>query len=124
MSIYLLIKWLHVGCAVATLLSFSLRGYWMSIESPLLQARLTRVLPHLIDSLLLLSAIALVLLSRQYPIVVDWVTLKVGLLLVYIVLGSYALKRGASLASRRRFLVAALGTVAAIFAVALTKPGF
>ena len=124
MSTYIIWKTIHVSCALATLLGFSLRGYWMLVESPLLQSRLSRVLPHLIDTLLLASAVALVLMSRQYPFVVDWVSLKIGLLLAYIGFGTFALKRGRTLRSRRRFLLAACCTIAAIFLVALLKPSF
>ncbi|MDA0689709.1 MAG: SirB2 family protein, partial [Proteobacteria bacterium] len=69
-------------------------------------------------------AIALVVMSRQYPIVVGWVTIKIVLLVMYIVLGTLALKRGKTKQQRIAFLVASLITVAAIFAVAAIKPGW
>lgn len=118
---YSLLRILHISCAVLTLLGFILRGYWMWVGSPLLRARIVRVLPHIVDTVLLGSAIALVMISRQYPFVVDWVTLKVFLLLVYIVLGTFALKRGKTMAVRRACFGLALLTIASIFAVALTK---
>lgn len=103
---------------------FTLRGYWMVTESSLLQSKPSRILPHIIDTLLLLSAIALVIMSRQYPIVVGWVTIKIVLLVMYIVLGTLALKRGKTKQQRTGFLVASLLTVAAIFVVAAIKPGW
>lgn len=124
MSVYLLIRFVHVSSAVISFLGFSLRGYWMLVESPRLQNRISRVLPHIIDTVLLLSAITLVLMSRQYPFVVDWVTVKIGLLVLYIVLGTVALKRGTT----RRIRIIALGyalvTILTIFYVAITKPVF
>lgn len=124
MNSYLIIKNLHISFAVLSLSGFTLRGIWMMKESPLLQAKLTRILPHINDTLLLVSAIALVVMSRQYPIIVGWVTIKIGLLLLYIVLGTMALKRGKTKQSRSLFLLAALVTVAMIFVVALIKPGW
>ena len=56
---YYAIKHLHVTCVVLSAAGFLLRGLWMITGSALLQHRLTRVLPHVVDSLLLLSAITL-----------------------------------------------------------------
>jgi uncharacterized membrane protein SirB2 len=73
---------------------------------------------------LLLSAIVLVVMSGQYPFVVAWVTIKIVLLVMYIVLGTLALKRGKTKQQRIAFLIASLLTVAAIFVVAALKPGW
>jgi len=45
------------------------------MESALLQTKAAKILPHLNDTLLLGTAIALVVMTRQYHIVVGWVTL-------------------------------------------------
>ena len=124
MTGYVLIKHLHLSFAILSVAGFALRGYWMLVQSNLLQRKATRVLPHINDSLLLITAIALVVMSRQYPLLVPWVTIKIGLLLLYIGFGSMALKRGATRQIRTVYLVAALLTVAAIFYVALTKPAW
>lgn len=124
MSVYFLVKYVHVSSVVISFLGFSLRGYWMLVESPALQHKLTRVLPHIVDTVLLGSAITLVVMSRQYPFVADWVTAKIALLLLYIVLGAFALKRGKTRQIRMATLACALLTILAIFSVALTKPGF
>lgn len=124
MNTYLLIKFVHMSCAMLSAAGFTLRGYWMVTESSLLQSKPSRILPHIIDTLLLVSAIALVVMSRQYPIVVGWVTIKIVLLVMYIVLGTLASKRGKTKQQRIVFLVASLITVAAIFAVAAIKPGW
>ena len=118
---YLLIKYLHISCAVLTLVGFMLRGYWMFVASPLLRTRVVRILPHAIDSVLLGSAIALVLISHQYPFVVNWVTAKVVLLVMYIGMGTIALKRGKTRRVRSFCFLLALLTISAIFAVAVTK---
>ncbi len=124
MNTYLILKYLHVSCAVLSASGFALRGYWMLTDSPLLTKKLTRVLPHLNDTLLLASAIALVVMSRQYPFVVGWVSIKIVLLLLYIVLGTMALKRADTKSKRRGYFLASLLTVGTIFLVAVFKPGW
>lgn len=124
MTTYLLLKHLHVTFAVLSLLGFSLRGYWMLQESAMLQKKVVKILPHINDTLLLLTAIMLVILTGFYPFVVGWVTLKVFLLVLYIVLGIFALKRGKTRQARTVFFIAALATILAIFAIAGIKPGF
>ena len=91
---YLALKYLHVSCVVLSGAGFCLRGWWMFRESPQLKARLTRVLPHVLDSLLLGSALTMAYLSGQYPFAQDWLTAKFFGLLAYIVFGAIALKRG------------------------------
>lgn len=118
---YFAIKHLHVTCVVLSATGFLLRGLWMVTGSPLLQHRLTRVLPHVIDTLLLLSAIALAVLIQQYPFAADWVTAKVFGLLAYIVLGTIALKRGRTKGMRVAAFIAALLVYAWIVSVAVTK---
>ena len=120
-SLYYFIKIIHVSCAVLTFSGFTLRAYWMLVESEWLQRKISRVLPHIIDTVLLVSAITLVIMGRQYPTLVNWVTIKIGLLLLYIVLGTFALKRGRTRQIRITCLGGALLTIAAIFVVANLK---
>lgn len=118
---YLAIKYIHITSVVLSGSFFLLRGLWMMRESDLLRRRWVKVLPHIIDTLLLGSALIMVFWSRQYPFVQPWLTAKVLALLVYIVLGSVALKRGRTRAVRRWAFAAALATFAYIVAVALTR---
>jgi len=98
-----------------------LRGFWMFIDSPRLQQRWVRIVPHCIDTLLLASALGLALMSHQFPFVADWLTAKLLALLVYILCGTMALKRGRSKQQRGVFFVLALLVLAYIIAVALTR---
>lgn len=118
---YLLLKYLHVSCVALSGLGFLLRGSWMLLDSPRLQGRWVRILPHVVDSLLLLSALALIGLSRQYPFVQPWLTAKFFGLLLYILLGTVALKRGRTYAMRALAFALALLTFAYIVSVALTR---
>jgi uncharacterized membrane protein SirB2 len=121
---YLALKHLHVTCVVLSGLGFCLRGWWMARQSPLLQHRLSRVLPHVIDTLLLGSALTMAWLSGQYPFAQGWLTAKFFGLIAYIVFGALALKRAKTQALRLRFFALALLAYAYIISVALTRNAF
>ena len=57
---YLALKTIHTICAVLTLCGFLLRGYWQLQKSPLLRHPVTRIAPHVVDTLFLASGIALI----------------------------------------------------------------
>jgi uncharacterized membrane protein SirB2 len=118
---YLFVKHLHMAMAAMSGSLFLLRGLWMLADSPALQRRWARILPHVIDTVLLLSALTLAVWSAQYPFVQAWLTVKVCVLVVYIVLGSIALKRGRSKPVRAAAYIGALAAFAYIVGVAVTK---
>ena len=95
----------------------------MMLNSPMLARRWVRVAPHVVDTVLLASAIALAVMIGQYPLMDGWLTAKVFGLVAYIVLGTIALKRGRTRAARITAFCGALLVFAYIVAVALTKSG-
>ncbi len=115
-----ILKAVHVGSAILSISGFVLRGVWMLQDSPLLKARATRILPHVADTVLLVSAIALALRLHQYPLVHAWLTAKVLALVAYVVLGGVALKYGRSRRVRTLSLGLALGVFLYIVAVAVS----
>ena len=116
---YSLLKQLHLTTIALSLALFILRGAWMMAASPMLQARWVRIVPHIIDTLLLASGIGLAVLIQQYPLVHGWLTAKFFALILYIVLGTVALKRGKTRATRVAAWLAALGVFGYMVAVAL-----
>ena len=110
-----------MGCAAVSGSLFLLRGAWMLRASPSLQQRWVKVAPHVVDTLLLGSAITLAAWSGQYPFVQGWLTAKVIALIGYILLGTIALKRGRTRAVRAGAFVGALAMFGYIVAVAVTK---
>ena len=118
---YETLKALHVTAVVTSYALFFVRGVWMLRESALLQRRLVRILPHVVDTVLLASAIVLAMTIRQYPFVAPWVTAKVIALVAYIGLGTVALKRGRSRGVRVAAWIAAQLVFFYIVAVAITK---
>jgi uncharacterized membrane protein SirB2 len=121
---YLSLKHFHMSCAALSGSLFLLRGVWMLRASNLLQAKWVRIAPHIVDTLLLASAIGLAVWSRQYPGQQPWLTAKVGALLGYIVLGSIALKRGRTRGQRLAAFAGALALFAYIVLLAITKRTF
>ena len=118
---YLSLKHFHMGCAAASGALFLLRGAWMLRASPALGQRWVKIVPHLIDTALLVSAITLAVWSGQSPGSHPWLMAKLCALVAYIVLGTIALKRGKTLAVRATAFVAAVLVFAYIVAVAVTR---
>lgn len=118
---YLMLKHLHMTLAAISGSLFLVRGVWMMAASPMLQRRWVRSVPHLIDSLLLASAITLAWWSGQTPWTSPWLGAKVIALIAYILLGSVALKYGKTRAVRCAAFGAALACFAYIGATAITK---
>jgi len=118
---YLALRHLHITCVMLSGFGFVLRGLWMLNDSPMLRRRWVRVLPHLVDTLLLGSAVALAVISSQYPFYQSWLTAKVVGLLVYILCGMMALRRGRTRGVRVAFLLAAIVVFSYIVSVALVR---
>lgn len=98
--IYTSVKIIHL---TSILLSFSLffaRGIWMLRTSPLLQKKWVKIAPHIIDTVLLISAIGLAIMLGATPFNSPWLLAKIIALLLYIVIGSIALKRGKTITTR------------------------
>lgn len=117
---YSALKHLHVSCALVSYLLFLSRGILMLRDSPALKRRWLRVTPHLVDTVLLASAIALTLTIKQYPLADAWLTAKLCALLLYIALGTLALKRGKTRSMRITAWIAAQAVFVYIVAVAIT----
>lgn len=117
-ELYTVLKMVHVGSVVVSATGFVVRGLLFLAGSPLLMQRWMRIAPHVVDTVLLTSAIALAALLHQYPFVDGWLTAKVLALLAYIVLGSIALKRGPTRSIRVVAWIGALMALAYIIAVA------
>jgi uncharacterized membrane protein SirB2 len=118
---YSLLKLIHVGTVYITFGLFLVRGVWMLLDSPRLQDRWVKVVPHLNDTLLLTAAIAMIVVGDLSFSDNPWLIAKISGLLAYIGLGTLALKRGKTKGQRAAYFVAALATVGYIIAVAVTK---
>ena len=121
---YLVLKYVHVGAVVVSFGLFFLRGMWMMAAPEKLTVRWVRVVPHVIDTVLLVSAIALAAITAQYPFVQPWLTAKVLALLAYILLGTVAIRRGRTRRVRIVAWILALLVFGYIVAVARARVPF
>ncbi|MFO1323644.1 MAG: SirB2 family protein [Burkholderiales bacterium] len=118
---YAAVKAVHVGCVALSLALFCVRGGFMLAAPERLQLRWARVAPHVVDTVLLASAIALAVMIGNAPGTHGWLTAKVIGLVAYIVLGTVALKRGRTRRIRIAAFVGALAVYGYIVSVAITK---
>ena len=115
------IKTIHVTCVILSLSGFFLRGIWMMRDSIHLEHRLVKSFPHVVDTLLLTSAIILAVQWRISPLEHSWLLAKIIALLVYIRLGMVALRHGRSKKVRVVAWLSGLLTFLYIVSVATTK---
>jgi len=93
----------------------------MLTGSEKLQHRATRVFPHVVDTIFLLSGVAMVWLLHLDPFSQAWLTAKFSGLIAYILLGTIAIKRGPTKPIRTIALVGAVAVFAYIVGVAITR---
>ncbi len=118
---YLLLRQLHTLLAVITIVGFLLRGYWMLTGSDKLQQPITRIAPHVVDTAFLFSGVAMLLTISLNPLSQSWLVAKFAGLVLYILLGSVAIRRGPTLRIRALAFVAAVSAYAYVVGVALAK---
>jgi uncharacterized membrane protein SirB2 len=115
------LKLTHVSCAFLSVAGFVLRGWWMATDNALLRHRLTRTLPHVVDTVLLGSAIAMLVMLRLSPLAAPWLMAKIIALLLYIGLGMVALRFGKTGTARVGAWVSALLVAGYLVSVAYSK---
>lgn len=118
---YELLKMMHVGSIIVSYLLFFLRGIWLMQDSEQLRQRWVKILPHVVDTILLTSAVALAIIIQQSPLSDSWLTAKVIGLLFYIGLGMIAMRFGKTRRTRIIAWMAAQCVFIYIVLVALTK---
>ncbi|WP_177191607.1 SirB2 family protein [Nitrosospira sp. Nsp14] len=118
---YAALKMIHVTSVIISYLLFSLRGIWMMQGSAALRQRWAKIAPHIVDTMLLTSAIALAVKIDQDPIHDAWLSAKVLGLLLYIGLGMMALRFGKTRRARVSAWIAAQLVFLYIVLVAVTK---
>jgi uncharacterized membrane protein SirB2 len=114
------IKYLHISSVLLSYTLFFVRGVWMLRDSPTLQLRWVKVLPHVVDSVLLISAVTLAIQLSISPLTAPWLMTKIAALLLYIFLGTIAIKHGKTREVRLTAWISAQIVFIYIVAVALT----
>jgi len=121
MDSYPLLKNAHKGFAYLSITLFAIRGVIMLADKRELLARKpVKIVPMVVDTLLLVCAIGLVVMGG-WPLSSPWLQAKFVALIAYILLGVIALRAGKTKAIRTAAFFAGLLVVAYIVAVARTK---
>ncbi len=118
---YAQIKWVHIASIIASGMLFLLRGSLMVAgkERVAMLAPL-RFLSYGIDTVLLSAALMLLTILPHAMFANGWLSVKLVLVIVYIALGSLALKLGRTARARTVAFVAALAVYLGIIAIART----
>jgi uncharacterized membrane protein SirB2 len=112
------IRLAHIVAVVASGGLFFVRGLANAAGAGAARAAPLRYLSYSIDTVLLTAALMLATILRQYPFQQPWLTVKVSLLVVYIVLGYVAFWRARTRAISIACWLAALGVYVFIVSVA------
>lgn len=118
---YTMVKHLHLTVIGLSVILFLLRFVLMSLQSPMLQKKWLKILPHIVDTLLIVSAITLTILIQQYPFVDAWVTEKLLGLIMYVFMVTLALKKTNTQFVRFVGLIGAVSWIAFAGMVAVSK---
>jgi uncharacterized membrane protein SirB2 len=118
---YLAVKTIHQSAVALSFAGFFARGLGAFADAPWVRARAAKTLPHIVDSVLLLSALWLAWMLRLNPVEAPWLLAKIIGLVAYIGLGMLALKPGRPRWQRALAWLAALAVFGYIVSVALTK---
>ncbi len=119
-----MLKNIHVFTALISFTLFFIRGLWVIKGSTMMQQKWVKIVPHVNDTVLLGTAIALTISIGQYPFTDAWLTAKLLALVAYICLGIEALRIAKTDVGRGLAWLSALVVFLFIVSVALTKNQF
>jgi uncharacterized membrane protein SirB2 len=118
---YVIVKTIHQSAVALSLTGFVARGLGSLAGAAWTQGRLAKTVPHVVDTLLLGSALTLAWSLRLSPLAAPWLMAKIVGLLLYIGLGMVALKPGRPVRVRATAWIAALVVFGWIVSVAFSK---
>lgn len=115
-----MLKFIHISSVIFSVSLFFMRGIWLLRSNPIMQQRWVKVAPHIVDTVLLTSAILLAAQLGYSPTNSPWLAAKIGAVLLYIGLGLFTFRFAKTQRARLIAWLAALLTFAYIVATALT----
>ena len=118
---YFTIKAIHQTAVALSFTGFFARGIGSLAGAAWVRSRAAKTWPHVVDSVLLLSAFALAWMLRLNPAVSPWLMAKIGGLVLYIALGLVALRSGIPSPLRTAAWFSALAVFGYVVSVAITK---
>ena len=118
---YMMMKHLHLTAVVLSIVFFIVRFAWRQMDSAMSSKKWVKILPHVIDTGLLLSAATLCVILSQYPFAQGWVTFKLFGVVAYILFGMVAMKWATTRAMQWAGFAAAIVTLVLVAKVAVLK---
>jgi uncharacterized membrane protein SirB2 len=117
-DLYPIVRWTHIGLVLTSGTLFAARGLGVLLGAPWAMTPGVRRLSYSVDTALLGAALTLLYILGLNPFAVAWLSTKIALLLLYIVLGTFALKRARTPRMRLVFYIASLLCFAFMLTVA------
>jgi uncharacterized membrane protein SirB2 len=118
LAYYLQVKWVHIAAVLCSGTLFALRGAFALGGARWPMALPVKWFSYAVDTALLTAALMLLTILPGAVFANGWLTLKVSLVVVYIVLGVFALKRARTQRARLGCYLAALATFFTIYSIA------
>jgi uncharacterized membrane protein SirB2 len=117
-ELYPFVRWAHIGLVLTSGSLFAARGLGVLLGAQWAMTPGVRRLSYTLDTALLSAALLLLYILDLNPFAVAWLGTKMALLLFYIVLGTFALKRARTPRMRLVFYIASLLCFAYMLTVA------
>ncbi|MBY6063397.1 invasion protein [Pseudidiomarina sediminum] len=117
---FIAFKHLHVSIVALSVLLFVLRFIWRSMDASVAKQKWVKIVPHIIDTLLLLTIVGMLVHWQQWPWETPWLLNKLVGLVGYIVFGLIAMKAQRAWLRYGAFVVA-MGWIAMLLHVAYSK---
>lgn len=119
---YMALKHAHMMFALISIVLFMLRA-WIAVPSPArIKSKVLKVLPHIIDTLLLILGIWLAVMMKYNPLGNSpWLAAKIIGVVLYIIVGTIAIKRGKTAQQRLIATIASIAIFAYIYGAAVAK---
>ena len=118
---YQFTKHLHLTAVVLTIALFILRFIWLTRSSGMLQKKWVKIVPHVVDTVLLASAIALCFILAYNPLEQTWLLHKIVAVIIYILVGYWTLKKAQSLPQKWLGFAIAMACIAVAGKLVVSK---
>jgi uncharacterized membrane protein SirB2 len=120
-TLYFAVKHLHLTLVAVSVLFFVVRFVLHMRASSIMDKKFIKIAPHVIDTFLLLSGLALCFIIQQFPFVEPWLTEKIIAVAAYIALGIMAFKADRSKLFKFFAFIGAIGWVVFAAKIAVFK---
>lgn len=125
MNHYLALRHAHIALVILSLVLFNARFLYRAAYPQRTLARLWRILPHVVDTILLLTGVALAFTLHAVPFTTaPWLGMKLILLVCYVLVGARAMRAQPRTVHAWWTWLLALACVACMVSLAHWKPYF